>query len=138
VTVLQLVRGPTSARLRSALGRWNPVEQTGLCIYSCFRIYRLELFNRVLSNQLTIFLLSLDSSSLLSLSSLYIYGIAVYSIIRPPCNIRINSLSTALSPSVIYIRSSRRVTSVLKGGRALREGESQLAGQVEETRSKRA
>jgi hypothetical protein len=53
VTVLQLVRGPTSARLRSALGRWNPVEQTGLCIYSCFRTYRLELFNRVLSNQPT-------------------------------------------------------------------------------------
>jgi hypothetical protein len=41
VTVLQLVRGPTSARLGSALGRWNPVEQTGLCIYSCFRTYRL-------------------------------------------------------------------------------------------------
>jgi hypothetical protein len=36
VSVLQLVRGPTSARLGSALGRWNPVEQTGLCIYSCF------------------------------------------------------------------------------------------------------
>jgi hypothetical protein len=53
VTVLQLVRGPTSARLRSALGRWNPVEQTGLCIYSCFRTYRLELFNRVLPNQPT-------------------------------------------------------------------------------------
>jgi hypothetical protein len=53
VTVLQLVKGPTSARLRSALGRWNPVEQTGLCIYSCFRTYRLELFNRVLSNQPT-------------------------------------------------------------------------------------
>jgi hypothetical protein len=53
VTVLQLVRGPTSARLRSALGRWNPVEQTGLCIYSCFRTYRLELFNRVLPNQQT-------------------------------------------------------------------------------------
>jgi hypothetical protein len=48
VTVLQLVRGPTSA-----LGRWNPVEQTGLCIYSCFRTCRLELFNRVLSNQPT-------------------------------------------------------------------------------------
>jgi hypothetical protein len=53
MTVLQLVRGPTSARLRSALGRWNPVEQTGLCIYSCFRTYRLELFNRVLPNQPT-------------------------------------------------------------------------------------
>jgi hypothetical protein len=53
VTVLQLVRGPTSAPLGSALGRWNPVEQTGLCIYSCFRTYRLELFNRVLSNQPT-------------------------------------------------------------------------------------
>jgi hypothetical protein len=53
VTVIQLVRGSTSARLRSALGRWNPVEQTGLCIYSCFRTYRLELFNRVLSNQPT-------------------------------------------------------------------------------------
>jgi hypothetical protein len=56
VTVLQLVRGPTSARLRSALGRWNPVEQTGLCIYSCFRTYRLELFNRVLPNQPTLYL----------------------------------------------------------------------------------
>jgi hypothetical protein len=53
VTVLQLVSGSTSARLRSALGRWNPVEQTGLCIYSCFRTYRLELFNRVLPNQPT-------------------------------------------------------------------------------------
>jgi len=52
VTVLQLVRG-NSARLRSALGRWNPVEQTGLCIYSCFRTYRSELFNRVLPNQQT-------------------------------------------------------------------------------------
>ena len=31
-----------------------------------------------------IFPLSLDSSSLLSLSSLYIYGTAVYSIVRPP------------------------------------------------------
>ena len=31
-----------------------------------------------------IFSLSLDSSSLLNLSSLYIYGIAVYSIVRPP------------------------------------------------------
>jgi hypothetical protein len=41
------------ARLGSALGRWNPIEQTGLCIYSCFRTYRLELFNRVLSNQPT-------------------------------------------------------------------------------------
>jgi hypothetical protein len=54
VTVIQLVRGSTSARLRSALGRWNPVEQTGLCIYSCFRTYRLELFNRVLPNQPTV------------------------------------------------------------------------------------
>ena len=53
VTVLQLVRG-NSARLGSALGRWNPVEQTGLCIYSCFRTYRSELFNRVLSNQQTL------------------------------------------------------------------------------------
>jgi hypothetical protein len=35
VTVLQLIRG-SSARLGSALGRWNPVEQTGLCIYSAF------------------------------------------------------------------------------------------------------
>jgi hypothetical protein len=52
VTVLQLVRGP-SARLGSALGRWNPVEQTGLCIYSYFRTYRSELFNRVLPNQQT-------------------------------------------------------------------------------------
>jgi len=55
VTVLQLVRGP-SARLGSALGRWNPVrvdQQTGLCIYSCFHTYRSELFNRVLSNQQT-------------------------------------------------------------------------------------
>ena len=52
VTVLHLVRG-TSARLGSTLGRWNPVEQTGLCIYSCFRTYRSELFNRVLSNQQT-------------------------------------------------------------------------------------
>ena len=47
-------QGPASARLRSALGRWNPVEQTGLWIYSCFRIYRLEPFNRVLPNQPTI------------------------------------------------------------------------------------
>jgi hypothetical protein len=31
VTVLQLVRGP-SARLGSALGIYNPVEQTGLCV----------------------------------------------------------------------------------------------------------
>ena len=54
VTVLQLVRG-NSARLGSALGRWNPVEQTGLYIYSCFRTYRSELFNRVLSNQQTTF-----------------------------------------------------------------------------------
>ena len=52
MTVLQLVRG-NSARLGSALGRWNHVEQTGLCIYSCFRTYRSELFNRVLSNQQT-------------------------------------------------------------------------------------
>jgi len=36
-----------------------------------------------------IFPLSLDSSSLLSLSSLYIYGIAVYSIIRPLYNIKL-------------------------------------------------
>jgi hypothetical protein len=36
VTVIQLVRGPTLARLGSVLGRWNPIEQTGLCIYSCF------------------------------------------------------------------------------------------------------
>jgi len=50
---LQILRGP-SARLGLALGRWNPVEQTGLCIYSCFRTYRSELFNRVLLNQLTI------------------------------------------------------------------------------------
>jgi hypothetical protein len=46
-------RDSPSARLRSALGRWNPVEQTGLCIYSCLRTYRSELFNRVLSNQPT-------------------------------------------------------------------------------------
>jgi hypothetical protein len=44
--------GP-SARLGSALGRWNPIEQAGLCIYSCLRTYRSELFNRVLSNQPT-------------------------------------------------------------------------------------
>jgi hypothetical protein len=36
-----------------------------------------------------IFSLSLDSSSLLSLSSLYIYGIAVYSIVRPPRDISV-------------------------------------------------
>jgi hypothetical protein len=41
--------GP-SARLGLALGRLNPVEQTGLCIYSCLRTYRSALFNRVLSN----------------------------------------------------------------------------------------
>jgi hypothetical protein len=52
VTVLQLVRG-TSARLGSALGRWNLIEQTGLYIYSCFRTYRSELFNRILLNQQT-------------------------------------------------------------------------------------
>ena len=58
-----------------------------------------------------IFSLSLDSSSLLSLSSLYIYGIAVYSIVRPPRDIRINSLSTALSSSIVYVvRDSGRVT----------------------------
>jgi len=43
-----------TARLGSALGSWNPIEQTGLCIYSCFRTYRSELFNRVLSNQQTV------------------------------------------------------------------------------------
>jgi hypothetical protein len=44
-------RDDPSARLGSALGRWNPVEETSLCIYSCLRTYRSELFNRVLSNQ---------------------------------------------------------------------------------------
>ena len=33
-------RDSPSARLESALDRWNPVEQTGLYIYSCSRIYR--------------------------------------------------------------------------------------------------
>jgi hypothetical protein len=69
VTVLQLVRGPTSARLGLALSRWNPVEQTGLCIYICFRTYRSELFNRVLSNQPTIIMLFEEEAAFLHLFS---------------------------------------------------------------------
>jgi hypothetical protein len=66
VTTLQPLRG-SSARLGSALGRWNSVEQTGLCIYSCFHTYRSELFSRVLSYQQT----DLDGISLRFISTSY-------------------------------------------------------------------
>jgi hypothetical protein len=66
VTILQLLRG-SSARLGSALGRGNPVEQTGLCIYRCFGTYRSELLNRVLSNQQT----DMDGISLRFISTSY-------------------------------------------------------------------
>ena len=51
-----------------------------------------------------IFSLSLDSSSLLSLSSLYIYGIAVYSIIRPPRdnNLYYNYLIRILNDYILF------------------------------------
>jgi hypothetical protein len=56
-----------------------------------------------------IFPLSLDSSSLLSLSSLYIYGIAVYSIVQPPRDILFIKVRLRYITYAVFILTARIV-----------------------------